>query len=237
MPPPIKYINEEPNIENTILYHAYQASSPAKFSADDDKYIIYEGGSFRLEVKNRPLEFIPKFTSDQVNIYVLSSCFIIWSTKDSLGLEIPYQLIYLHALDKNSLYLQIQILPDDVFEVILHPTVEPKNELLKEVTGNAESVYQAMSKCSAMHYDSDNEENHVQEEDELPSLEIPSQWIEERHYKNEGNADDLDELDDTNQSDEIIAGMSVDVGYAQIAGNKRNEHDYASINSKKNKLF
>ncbi|KAI5955615.1 LOT5 [Candida jiufengensis] len=246
MPPPIKYINEEPNIENTILYQTYQSSSPERFSVDNDKFIMYEGGSYSLTFKNSQ-QHLPKLNSNQVSIYVLSSCFIIWSNDDNIGIEIPYQLIYLHALNKNSLYLQVQnisLLPDDILEIQLSPRESSSNnELFHKVNGSPESIYQAMSKCSAMHYDSENEEqNHIDEETadgELPTLEIPEHWLQEVHFKNEGNADDLDEdiEQNENNNDEIIAGMNVDIGYSQIAGNKRNDNEYDIVHNKKNKLY
>lgn len=46
MKPNPKLIFEQPNIENTIPLSVYQASSPEKFSIeDDDKLVMHAGGS------------------------------------------------------------------------------------------------------------------------------------------------------------------------------------------------
>lgn len=249
MPPQPRVINEQPNIENTILSSTYQASSPARFSTDDDKFVMFGGGpSYAVHCKNAPK--LRPFSTDRVSLFVLSSHFIIWSNDDNLGIEIPYQLIYLHALDKNSLYLQVQNSPlmsnslEDILEISL---VEIQgqgigNELFTKINGGAEAIYQAMSTCSAMHFDSDEEEdadmmgdNH---ESHLPAMEVPHSWvqgetseIQERLFKNDGHADDLDEEEDEGTEEGVVAGMSVDVGHAQIAGSKRIEEDEVSASN------
>ncbi|KAI5966625.1 LOT5 [Candida theae] len=250
MLPKPRLVSDQPNIENTILYSAYQASSPAKFSTDADKFVMYGGGSsYTMHCRNASK--LRPFSSDHVSLFVLSSHFVIWSNKDNAGVEIPYQLIYLHALDKNSLYLQVQnsqLLsnsPDGVLEISLVESNDNHvrgNELFAQVGGNAETIYQAMSTCSAMHFDSEEEEEEEEEdkdytmdygnEPQLPTMEVPSSWlneemskIQEIQFKNDGNADDLDEEGDETLEEGVVAGMSVDVGYAQIAGSKRFEQE------------
>lgn len=251
MPLQPRVVNEQPNIENTLFYSTYQASSPARFSTDDDKFIMYGGGpSYIIQCKNVPK--LRPLSSDRVSLFVLSSHFIIWSNKDNLGVEIPYKLIFLHALDKNSLYLQVQnspVLGDSLDEILEISLIESSdngnaNELFTKVNGNAETIYHAMSTCSAMHYDSEGEEedemmdhNH---EAHFPTMEIPENWlsgeashIQVRLFKNDGHADDLDEEEDEELEEGIVAGMSVDVGYAQIAGSKRIDQDDDLVYSSK----
>ncbi|KAI5956650.1 LOT5 [Candida margitis] len=258
MPPQQRVIHEQPDIENTILYSTYQASSPARFSTDDDKFIMYGGGpSYTIQFRNTGK--LRPFSTDRVSLFVLSSHFIVWSNEDNLGIEIPYQLIYLHALDKNSLYLQVQNSPvlsdssDDVCEIRLVENNDHGNTnvLFTKVNGEAEVVYQAMSTCSAMHFDSDDSDDDetmaVNHEAHLPTMEIPENWlsgeasanIQEKHFKNDGYADDLDdENSDEGPDHGVVAGMSVDVGYASIAGSKRTEQDDqdSTLYRKRNKI-
>ncbi|WLF77607.1 low temperature responsive protein [Lodderomyces elongisporus] len=223
MSPSIKLIHEQPNVENTILYHAYRASSPARFSSgDDDKFIMY-GGSGSCSIISGTLR---NFTSDQCSIFVLSSCFIIWSETDGLGFEIPYQSIYLHALDDTGmLYLQIENnrlheSDENTVELRLLPNQEDSsslsNPLFREMNGGALDIYHAMNTCSAMHPDPDDENEEEEEHSELP-LAIPSNWLEKEFIANSGQADDLNDYEIRDGH----AGMSVGIGYGPIAGIKR----------------
>ena len=247
MPPQPRIVIEPPDVENTILSSTYQASSPARFSTDDDKFIMYGGGpSFIIQCKN--VSKLRPFSSDRVSLFVLSSNLVIWSHRDGLGIEIPYQLIYLHALDKNSLYLQVKndsVLSDTLNEILEIRLAESgdkgdENELFTKVNGSAEAIYGAMTTCSAMHFDSEEEEDSKNatdmmdlEQAHLPTIEVPESWlngdtsnVEERPLKNDGHADDLDgDVDEAPPEEGVVAAMSVDVGYAPIAGSKRTEQD------------
>ncbi|KAI3404654.2 hypothetical protein KGF56_002550 [Candida oxycetoniae] len=236
MAPPIRLIYVQPDIENTILYYTYQASNPEKFAArDDDKFIIYGGSaSYILRIVNSDQETLRCFSSNYVSIFVLSSSFIIWSNTDNLGVEVPYQLIYLHALDNDfSLYLQVEncdilsssssVSVEGIVELKLTESVNNgnTNRLFESLSGKASAIYQAMTICSAMHSDSSSEnenEDEDENEDNLglsknpPAIEIPLNWLNNSGddsgtvIGNNGDADDLDEdNNDTTTDDNLVA--------------------------------
>ncbi|KAK6456162.1 low temperature responsive protein [Scheffersomyces xylosifermentans] len=278
MGPKPKIIQEQPNVENTIPVSLYQASSPEKFSLeDDDKFVIYGGGiSYSMNIlqndPTRQLALVPELQEvdySNVSLFVLNTSFIIWFNSAKIGLELPYQSIILHALHTLSsesgsplLYLQIvsneyiRSIPTEPTEYVSSVEIQiSENEKYNNGNGNQlfannpntsiESVYEALSKCSTFHLDSDSEEEEGsqffgfgQQQEQLPALQIPSNWIsngnsedndiehdlEEPVIKNAGDADDL-EFDDGEESSEQdenhVAGMNVDVGFASIAGTIR----------------
>lgn len=271
MSPSPRLIFEQPNIENTIPLAVYQASSPEKFSIeDDDKFVLHAGGAeYKLSILNNDPTSTINISSEiegiqdgTISLFVLNTSFIIWIDSLEKGLELPYQCISLSALqelnDTQVLYLQI-LSNDYIHSISSEPsenvlTVElvvskalgtggRTNPLFKNTISDIHGTYDALSTCSAFHFDSASDEESYNNGNELfsmgeygassdmaPSLEIPSSWIgdeglEGAAFKNVGDADDLeiddDEIQKANDNGAPVAGMNVDVGFASILGSTR----------------
>ncbi|KAG7661400.1 LOT5 [[Candida] subhashii] len=173
---------------------------------------------------------------------------------------------FIHEDYIASVDLEISISEDD--------RISERNggsELFKYVEGDIGSLYEGIAKCSALQYDSEQDMEEQQEiaegqgffwgnstnghEQQLPALEIPSDWtVQEPRNKsiveipNVGDADDLDDIELHDDEEEIEstealpgtngineAGMYVDVGYASIAGaiRKREEEGQEAIKSRR----
>lgn len=201
----ITLVHEEPNIESTIPLPVYQSSSPEKFSLDDDKFILYAGGTnYKLELlKNDPTQTVEicnelvNLDFSNISIYSLNTAFILWFNNGNIGLSIPYQVIILHALKDHKLYLQLmsseflKSIRNDESEFIssVELTIEYndtkviRNGLIQE-DSTIEELYEGMSKCSSFHYDEDSDEEDLFQqtssfqEEPRRQLEIPSSWVE-----------------------------------------------------------
>lgn len=185
MGPGVKLITEAPNIENTIPVSLYQASSPEKFSLEeDDKFVLYGGGTkFHLQVlDNDPthhLQIHPQLQlvrDTHVSLFVLNTSFIIWLEEACLGLEIGYQSIILHALQNlapatPALYLQL-VSNEFLTSVPAGPSeFTPSVELVVTAAGASHQnplfahqpasslaeIYDALSECSSFHHDDDSD--------------------------------------------------------------------------------
>lgn len=191
-----------------------------------------------------------------VSLYVLNTHFLIWFNGLSIGIEFPYQSISLHALQDDNLCLQV--ISNDILKVLrvneeadsgandYDLTVELilRTEELKSEVGvstlftrfglfsTVQEIYGAMSKCSAQHFDLDEEEEdesgnnpgqggwYTASNGNDADIEIPDSWV------NHGDADDLGDSDQP--VIEGDAGMDVDIGYGSIAGTvRKNEIDEA----------
>lgn len=198
--------------------------------------------------------------------YALNTSFILWVPDVNIGVELPYQYIALLALKevsgKTALYLQV--LSNDIMATRMHEeseyisTVEMLIEqpdmtimgfkgneadlylrsLLNLSNRGIEPMYQALSRCSAFHYDSGSEAESIPEmgasseegntqwftaadcsQGNAPTLEVPLLWI------NAGDADDLglgeEGTEEAKEEDEEEAGMHVNLGNGQLAGSVR----------------
>lgn len=261
-----RLIFEQPLRENSIPVELYRASSPEKFSLeDDDKFVLYGGGSNYelrfLESTQQTLHvdnMLQNLSFNNISLFILNTCVIIWFNLENVGLELPYQLISLHAVTKNDnnstkLYLQIisnkfisstpkvqsEFITTTEIEIIDNKQLGNSNPIFK-TQSKIEELYFAMSKCAQFHLDPEDEDEIQAESNNLPALEIPQSWLNEYSegeilIPNSGDADDLEgdadiELSD-NQDDGINgAGMYVDVGYASIAGSvRKRESDVQAV--------
>lgn len=235
-------------MENTIPLAAYRAQYPARFSLlDDDKYVLHGGGThYKVEVVQvsppQTLELDPtirNLSGSSASVYVLNQCLVIWMNDENIGIEIPYTLVALHALKtvEQRPILYLQLLSCEVFrsfsqsdhftntvELVLYEDGQSgKLELFKD-NSSIQQLYNALSTCSALHFDSDSDSDGDSEPfgqwftaDNLqhqPQLEIPAGWI------NSGDADDLEDfhLMEADEEEEEEAGMNVTVVSGQIAG-------------------
>ncbi|KAK6466002.1 low temperature responsive protein [Scheffersomyces coipomensis] len=268
MSPKPRLLFEPPNIENTIPSSVYQNSFPEKFSLDDeDKFVLYGGGSsfsIRLpddEDSYSKIVLCPELMSadfSAISLFVLNTALIIWFNNSNVGLEIPYQMVILHAIKTASvvplpqLYLQIvsnEFIsnsgdedPEFISSVELNII---KNEayaqqiipLFSTIDPSIEQVYESLSKCSALHYDdeeSDSEEfGNIDTDIRTPAFEMPKAWLDDNvQALVTGDADDLG-IDIVEPQDaQFVAGMDVDVGFASIAGTVRKREDDAISSTK-----
>lgn len=273
MQPTPKLIYEKPNIENTIPLSLYQSSSPEKFSIeDDDKFVIYGGGSgYRVSILRNDSSCevnihseLQQIESTAITLFVLNTNAVIWLDSAQRGLELPYQSIAISALqatdESQALYLQVlsndymASVPNEPSEytsnvelIIMRDDSLRRDEydpLLRGIASDIPAVYNALSTCSAFHFDSESDDENnentngfygldaLETGNDGPSLEIPTSWIQNNGsdhdiaFRNVGDADDL-EMDEEElqpereECDTPIAGMNVDVGYASLAGSIR----------------
>lgn len=240
----LRLTHEQPTLENTLPVLEYRAFSPERFSVEDeDKHVVYSGGSgYSVTVmENDPTTtvainppIVPIFQA-QVDIYVLNSCLLLWSTAHKFGVEVPYQRIVLHALQhqQNQDVLYLQLLPGEQLSAKTESDYEPYIELTIRPlephldlatcppgTDSIAAIYDGMSQCSALHADEDGSPEDING-NELATDVILNQLVL-------SSADDLDiDLEaDWSAEHPVGAGMSVDVGYASIAGRrKRDDQD------------
>lgn len=225
MSPEPRFIHEQPNSENTIPVELYRASSPEKFSLeDDDKFVVYGGGSnYRMNFLtsgDQELildEGIRRLTLDDISLFVLNTYVIIWFNQDNIGLELPYQTISLHAVKPPShqdgyykLYLQIlsnklistrsksesEFISTTEIEISENNQHQNHHPLLK-TQSNIEHLYIAMSKCSQFHFDSDSENDDENQVDNFQLDQTPSLEIPSGWLTNHDNDDNhIDEAED-----------------------------------------
>lgn len=191
-----------------------------------------------------------------VSLFVLNTCFLIWFQESDIGIEFPYQCITLHALQGDKLYLQVvsneilKAIPNDLllpvdYDLTVALTIRKvdvdikSNSLFQDKnngswygSSSVQRIYEAMSRCSANHYDDEEEA-----EEGEPSTwytgndyvdravpDVPDSWL------NQGDADDLGEQEPILEGE---AGMDVDVGYGSIAGTVRRNSENTETESKR----
>ncbi|CAI5758768.1 unnamed protein product [Candida verbasci] len=245
MSPKPVVIQEQPNVENTIPSTIYQSSSPEKFSITefDDKYVIYGGGSnykLNLQQQYNQSNEIPKIQNTSISLFVLNTNLIIWFNEESRGLELPYNYILLSGINDDKLIIQIlnnEVIFSDAYDITLIieqgiDGVMNDNSLIS-TNDNLLQIYKSLNKCSSFYLDSedDDEDEKFEGIQMEPMLALPS--IEDKMFRNQGNADDLEDEDH-----EVIgeAGMDVDIGYASILGIKRNDYNNDEINRKRHRI-
>lgn len=188
-----------------------------------------------------------------VALFVLNSTFVIWAKSKNLGLEIPYTLIALHAIKdvEGVPVLYLQLIPCLLFTTSGDSEyVETLDLLIREGNGtehgayethaevatkhksaqsfllknySIEEIYDALSTCSALHFDSENESDGYESpsswitKDTGSQLEIPAHWV------NSGDADDLGM--DAELEEDGEAGMNIDVGETPAIGVRRRNSD------------
>lgn len=266
-----RIVDQRPNVENTIPLAAYRAHYPARFSlADDDKLVLYGGGeNYRLEIVDnsavQKLHLDPRLhglSGGAVSVYVLNHCLVIWINGLNTGIEIPYTLVALHALKEINgvTILYLQLLSSDVLrceatvpteytqtvELVIHQEPQPTETAplpLLAQNDNISDLYNALSTCSALHYDSDSSDAENEqdpfgpghqwitaESGDQPALEMPTGWL------NVGDADDLEAEEASDPGSGGEAGMNVTVVSGQIAGVARRRNSGSSDRQKLRRL-
>lgn len=137
-----KVVHERPSIENTVLVDSYQSYYPARYSLeDDDKHVLHAGGDRYQVILNETRvsyvdALIVQIFDSIITLYILNSSFVLWSPSRSVGLELPYTLIALHALKEteNGPALYLQIVPSSLFTPSTSPAeyIEPIGLLICE---------------------------------------------------------------------------------------------------------
>lgn len=222
----MKEVYTRPSIENVDPYQKYQRSTPSAFSLQENP-ILYGGGRRWKLLLNRPF-LLPNGTNFNVDVFTLNTSIIIWFLDENVGLEIPYQAVVLHALEKSAtnqsvLYVQFSgqlQQEEELLEGHFTPDAsyvgsEHEDLFLPEYFGAnylrstlAESTFSALSKCSAFHCDPETDEENEAIGTE-GSLDVGGENCEEMLIGNRGQADDIDEC--AGEGLVGVAGVEVDI--------------------------
>lgn len=250
----VRIITEAPNIENTIPVSLYQASSPEKYSLEeDDKFVLYGGGTnFYINILNNDptheLTIDPQIAPIQhASLFVLNTSFIIWLEQLHRGLDIGYPSIILHALQQldNQPALYLQLVSNDLLnsipngpseftssvEIVITAAGDSQENPLfcQQPASSLEKIYHAMSQCSSFHVDSEDSDSGPEFAPSVPGHWLengmePGQDVDDGHWIQNNGHADDLQMDD-GDSEGPESGMNVDVGFAQIVGNIRRRDD------------
>lgn len=270
----LRLIHETPNIENTIPSEVYQVSSPADFSLeDDDKYVLHSGGTnYRAFITRNDAygeiqlsQEVKALEHQTLSLFVLNTALILWLNESNIGLEIPYQYIVMSSLliDGNTSELYLHILSNEficciprenVTEVV---TVELKiiqdeNKdphslpVVQNSKNRIEDLYEAISVCSALHYDTDSSTQSQEQQfftaaSGVSDITIPASWYSnDAQIPNVGDADDLTQDDQFHaspaDSQEEDAAMNVMIKNPKALGSRRSLDSSEPCNSKVRRL-
>lgn len=208
---PFSLLTIKPLIENVDPFLLYQDSTPDTFSLQENPILYGGGRGWTLRPLANAVPYFERFLAQngaknelsdelEVDVFVLNTAFVLWFTQHSFGASIPYQKIILHALQKTPegallLYLQIQdeSSEENLIDFVIAPkrtfVPDPKERLFTKRHFGAfisadrivETTFTALSRCSALHYDpeSENEEEAVFDD------------VGEVHVDTVGQADDI----------------------------------------------
>lgn len=230
----IRLVSQQPNVENTVPIGIYQLLSPEQFSLDDDKFVVYGGGTnYKVTVAaNDPhhaLTIAPELQAvdfNVVTVYVLNTLLLLWFPRLGLGIEFSYPGIVLHALKgQDVLHLEVVLselitaTPNEVsdftscveLELSKNPDHDYEDALFAPGQSDMAGIYSAMSTCLALHQDLDLDV--VDADADEPA--VPTSWITAL-----GSAGDADDLDGGESEGGSVAGMSVDVGWGSVLGKR-----------------
>lgn len=235
-----KVVFEEPNIENTLTSAEFHARSNETLPTDGDKFILFGGGpDFQVKIIRTGIdcnikvsEQLKSIESSRVTLYVLNTWFLLWIEDSSLGLQIPYHCLYMHAVQQedteDSLYLQIRS-----SEYISCSSNSTECELssvelaIRKLPSNGDahrkplfrftkdisiySIFNTLSLCSDMHENSASDESDDSPLEGMKGAQLQMNY--EPLYQNTGEADDLDSNIPAFDSDEHpeFPGASMDV--------------------------
>lgn len=245
----VRLIRECPSIENTIPYAVYQSSSPKLNFLEEDKLVIYSGGSnYMLSAETN----IPDLDASSVSLFILNTSVVIWFNNNNIGLDITYPSIIFHGLNNGSIYINIEdnnLIGNYITITSNTASNNWSNPLFNDLSDSLKDVYNAISYVADMYVNDDDDDDEEsdnymgQNYTDLPRLDVSQALpynpdeLTPKVINNTGQADDLDDdnmddLGDDRSSDantgdnKYGAGMHVDVGYASIAGTKtRRESD------------
>lgn len=219
-------IHECPSVENTLSVAAYQAQYPAWYSLDNDKFVYHAGGpNYTLALvhgQNVVLDPTVALMVGPVALFVLDTSLVLWLDRCASGLDIPYTLISLHALQDTAhgavLYLQLLTCdlwhfsaPDgrvQTVEITLseHSPQEP----MFGATHTILEVYDALGACSALHYDTDS----ASEDESAFGAAIPMQWLDSTDCAMDHAADTETPSEHTHMSNGLTSVEWVNDGVA-----------------------
>ncbi len=173
-----------------------QIPSNLKFDLSTSEYLttkdflIFNGKNCYLKSQNiNLLPFITNLNLKDltklkhcINLYVLTTSFIIWFNDEEIGFKIPYVLISLHAIQQNIsnddnessklLYLQIMKKNEGEYEseestleisISFDLKTKINNFLLSENEDLIIQLFEAISNCSNLYFDDDD--NDYENED------------------------------------------------------------------------
>lgn len=160
-------------MENTVPASLYESSSPEQLTADEDKFILYGGGTrytFSL-AHSQNVHVHSSFEGAHgslVTIYVLNTELLIWFDDMKKGMVFPYERILLHGIqdfdETKHLYLQVEpstyFTKDDnllsektpYIEIIITGPYASQhyNPLFNTGSNDVHELYDAIRICSAL---------------------------------------------------------------------------------------
>lgn len=261
-----KVVLEEPNIEDTLTSAEFYARSNETLPTDGDKFVLFGGGpDFQVKILRtgtdcnvRVSEQLKSIESSRVTLYVLNTWFLLWIEASNLGLQIPYQCLYMHAIqqeaNEDSLYLQI--LSSEYISCSSNSTEcqlssvelairqlpssgdahrKPLFRFIKDIS--IYSTFSSLSLCSDMHENSASDESDDLDLEGMKGAQLQMNY--EPLYQNTGEADDLDSNIPGFESFENPAlpgaSMNVDIPYLSL-GLRRKADQQALSSTKYRKL-
>lgn len=188
--------------------------------------------------------FVICSTTSNVGVEIPYTLIALHALKESKG----HPALYLQLLPCSLFRLSGDLEYVDTLDILIQRTEESETQPMPQTTAQIEGrnknpdslftksftmqdVYNALSTCSALHYDSDSESTGFESpsswitKESSNQMEIPAHWI------NSGVADDLGmdaglELEDHNDHfGAYAAGMNIDVGESAVIGIRRRNSD------------
>lgn len=139
-------LTQEPNLNDYISVEQHRQSTPASFS-DEQPIVYYHGENVKVLVTGS----LPGNINGEIsaNIIIADSAVCFWFPDRGTGLNIRYPSIVLHAVQtdpKKGVYLQLAGENDDFIEVLVE-------------TEDAQKMYEALSECSCLHPEPEEEKS------------------------------------------------------------------------------
>ncbi|CAN3360948.1 hypothetical protein DICA4_D27886 [Diutina catenulata] len=219
----IRLIYDKPDIHQSTSFEVYRRSLPLNFShADNDDPVLFgccqnltlvlalaEGETVQADPMLQ--RHLPRCAG--VDVYVLNHAVVVWFPNDGseVGIEIPYSQLVLSGFQPPD-ELLLHLDGNSVVSVVSHDT-EPSATALAIAGAGVESLYEAIVQCAELVGADDDDDDDPELFTPTSGSATPTEWVS----TTVGSADDLDE----GPQGEGVAGMCVDVGYASVAGTKR----------------
>lgn len=187
----ISYITSSPKDSEYVPLAEHQASTPATFSLEENPVLHHKSIDATL-TSSQSIGSIKSMDEIKSDIYVSSYELTIWLKDQSIGLNIPYRRITLHAIQMEPsprLYLQIEPEEGDE-EDFIEITITPNDR------STLRTFYKSLSDCASLHpdpEDSDDEMAAGGNDGGDENIDV-GPWITADNFQ-DGGADDIGDED------------------------------------------
>ncbi|CDK28878.1 unnamed protein product [Kuraishia capsulata CBS 1993] len=215
----------------------------------------------QLGLSVEPLSPTRARCSISCDIYVMNTNLVMWFPSTGFGLDILYQSIVLHALnrvseDEYSIYMQLErggvipLVSDDESSVEIflkapaNVTSTHSNRLLPQFTSREHvmlQIFNSIGHCSSTHLDSDSDSEMDGQVQQSAFGDVPEDYADEEELSgavlfSQGDADDLG---DGSMADETSfeAGMMLDARESGRGVVRGRDEDDGVLNSSKTRRF